>query len=84
VNQFQSPNCSPASRSARGILRGLTDFGYRTFVADLAVIRNYQNQGIGRGLLEEAQKSGPDARLVLFSAEDAEGFYQKLGFQLHE
>jgi len=67
-----------------GILRGLTDFSYRTFVADLAVIRNFQNQGIGRGLLEEARKSVPDVRLFLFSAEDAEGFYQKIGFQLHE
>jgi GNAT superfamily N-acetyltransferase len=67
-----------------GILRGLTDFSYRTFVADLAVIRDFQNQGIGRGLLEEARKSASEARLFLFSAEDAEGFYQKLGFQLHE
>jgi GNAT superfamily N-acetyltransferase len=67
-----------------GILRGLTDFSYRTFVADLAVVRDFQNQGIGRGLLEEARKSALDARLFLFSAEDAEGFYQKLGFQLHE
>jgi GNAT superfamily N-acetyltransferase len=68
-----------------GILRGLTDFSYRTFVADLAIIRNFQNQGIGRGLLEEARKSVPDVRLFLFSAEDTEGFYQKkFGFQLHE
>lgn len=67
-----------------GILRGLTDFNYRTFVADLAVIRSFQGQGIGRGLLEVARKSSPDARLILFSAEDAEGFYEKLGFQLHE
>ncbi len=67
-----------------GILRGLTDFSYRTFVADLAVIRDFQNQGIGRGLLKETRESGLEARLFLFSAEDAEGFYQKLGFQLHE
>jgi GNAT superfamily N-acetyltransferase len=67
-----------------GILRGLTDFSSRTFVADLAVVRDFHNQGIGRGLLEEARKSALDARLFLFSAEDAEGFYQKLGFQLHE
>ena len=60
-----------------GILLGLTDFSYRTFVAYLAIILNFQNQGIGRGLLEEARKSVPDVRLFLFSAEDAEGFYQK-------
>jgi N-acetylglutamate synthase-like GNAT family acetyltransferase len=34
--------------------------------------------------LEEARKSGPEARFVLFLAQDAEDFYQKLGFQLYE
>ncbi len=67
-----------------GLLRGLSDFCYRSFVADLAVAKDYQNQGIGRGLVEFTRSLAPGARLFLFSAEDAEGFYQKLGFQLHE
>jgi GNAT superfamily N-acetyltransferase len=67
-----------------GFLRALSDFSYRTFVADLAVVRLSQNQGIGRRLLAEARKVGPGVRLILFAAENAKAFYQKLGFQLHE
>lgn len=67
-----------------GVLRALSDFCYRTFIADLAVTSERQGEGIGRALLQKAKETAPEARLFLFSAEDAEGFYQKLGFQLHE
>lgn len=67
-----------------GVLRALSDFCYRTFIADLAVRKENQGQGIGRNLIQNAREIAPEARLFLFSAEDAEGFYQKLGFQLHE
>lgn len=67
-----------------GLLRGLSDFCYRTFVADLAVAKEFQGQGIGSQILEFTRQLAPEARLFLFSAEDAEGFYQKLGFQLHD
>lgn len=67
-----------------GILRALTDFSYRTFIADLAVISSRQNKGIGRGMLTFARSLAPEARLVLFAAEDAIRFYQKLGFTLHD
>lgn len=67
-----------------GLLRGLSDFCYRSFVADLAVSMGFQRMGIGRNLIHFAKELAPDARIFLFSAEDAEGFYQKLGFQLHE
>ncbi|MFL0683451.1 MAG: GNAT family N-acetyltransferase [Algoriphagus aquaeductus] len=67
-----------------GLLRGLSDFCYRSFVADLAVSMSFQRMGIGRNLIHFAKDLAPNARIFLFSAEDAEGFYQKLGFQLHE
>ncbi|MFN3758028.1 MAG: GNAT family N-acetyltransferase [Algoriphagus aquaeductus] len=67
-----------------GLLRGLSDFCYRSFVADLAVSMGFQRMGIGRNLIHFAKDLAPNARIFLFSAEDAEGFYQKLGFQLHE
>ncbi|RIW13130.1 GNAT family N-acetyltransferase [Algoriphagus lacus] len=67
-----------------GFLRGLSDFCYRCFIADLAVAEAYQGKGIGRKILQFTRDLAPDARLFLFSAEDAEPFYQKLGFQLHE
>ncbi|TNF40389.1 MAG: GNAT family N-acetyltransferase [Cytophagales bacterium] len=67
-----------------GLLRGLTDHCYRCFVADLAVAKVYQRQGVGRKLLEFTRDLAPKARLFLFSAEDAIPFYEKLGFHLHE
>jgi predicted N-acetyltransferase YhbS len=67
-----------------GILRALSDFCYRTFIADLAVVSESQGEGIGRNLIQKAREIAPEARLFLFSAEESEGFYQKLGFQLHE
>jgi GNAT superfamily N-acetyltransferase len=67
-----------------GLLRGLSDFCYRCFIADLAVAKSYQRKGVGREILQFARGLAPDARLILFAAEDAELFYQKLGFKLHE
>lgn len=67
-----------------GFLRGLSDFCYRCFIADLAVAKKYQGKGIGREILKFTRSLAPEARLILFTAEDAEAFYQKLGFKLHE
>lgn len=67
-----------------GVLRALSDYCYRTFIADLAVTKNKQGYGIGKSLIQKAREIAPEGRLFLFSVEDAEGFYQKLGFQLHE
>ncbi len=67
-----------------GLLRGLSDFCYRSFIADLAVAQTFQRKGIGRQLISIARDQAPEARLFLFSAEEAMPFYEKLGFHLHE
>jgi GNAT superfamily N-acetyltransferase len=67
-----------------GLLRGLSDFCYRTFVADLAVAQSHQRRGIGKQLLARCRQLAPEARILLLSAEDAIPFYQKIGFHLHE
>lgn len=67
-----------------GFLRGLTDHCYRCFIADLAVAKDFQRQGLGKKLLVFTRDLAPEARLILFSAEDAVPFYEKLGFHLHE
>jgi ribosomal protein S18 acetylase RimI-like enzyme len=67
-----------------GLLRGISDHCYRSFIADLAVSQAFQRKGIGRQLLKIAREQAPEARLILFSAEDALLFYEKLGFHLHE
>lgn len=67
-----------------GVLRGLSDFCYRCFIADLAVNKEWQGKGLGSKLLSFTRDLAPDARLILFSAENSEGFYIKAGFHLHE
>lgn len=67
-----------------GILRALSDFSYRCFIADLAVEKAYQKQGLGKKLIQMARSTSADARLFLFAAEGAITFYEKLGFQLHD
>jgi len=67
-----------------GLLRGISDFCYRSFIADLAVARSFQRKGIGSQLIQTARNQAPEARLFLFSAEEAVHFYEKLGFHLHE
>ncbi|MDX5340277.1 MAG: GNAT family N-acetyltransferase, partial [Cyclobacteriaceae bacterium] len=62
-----------------GVLRGLSDRCYRCFIADLAVAKHFQKQGIGSRMVKFTRETNPGTRIFLFSAEDAEPFYQKLG-----
>lgn len=64
-----------------GISRSLTDFGYVAYLADLAVAKSHQNQGIGRSLIAETRAAlGPDCMLVLLAAPAADRFYPRVGF----
>lgn len=64
-----------------GIARGLSDFSYVTYLADLAVDEAYQHQGIGKRLIEEAQKRvKPECMMVLLAAPKANEYYPKIGF----
>lgn len=64
-----------------GIARGLTDFVYVTYLADLVVDEDYQCQGIGKQLIDEVQQcTEPDCMMVLLAAPQANDYYPKLGF----
>lgn len=64
-----------------GIARSLSDFTYVTYLADLAVDENYQQQGIGKQLIELTQaQTAPDCMMVLLAAPQANDYYPKLGF----
>ncbi|MDM1296462.1 GNAT family N-acetyltransferase [Sphingobacterium sp. N143] len=65
-----------------GIARSMTDYGYWCYLADLAVASDYQNQGIGRKLLEHTKaEAGKDCMLLLLSAPSALSYYSKLGLR---
>ncbi len=67
-----------------GIARSVTDFAYCCYISDLAVDEAYQRQGIGRQLIEvTAQRLGPQCKIILLAAPQADSYYGGVGFQRH-
>jgi predicted N-acetyltransferase YhbS len=66
-----------------GISRSLSDFGFTTYLADLAVRDTYQRHGIGRELIRHTQGAAPQAKIVLLAAPAAVDYYPRVGFQHH-
>ena len=65
-----------------GVARALSDFSYCCYLSDLAVDKEYQNQGIGHELVDEIQKLiGEESNLMLLSAPEAMEYYPKIGFE---
>ncbi|CAM4196395.1 GNAT family N-acetyltransferase [Cytophagaceae bacterium 50C-KIRBA] len=67
-----------------GLARGMTDFVFTTYLADLAVDEAYQHQGIGKQLLKKVKNMHPRAKLILLAAPAARGYYPKIGMQKHD
>jgi predicted N-acetyltransferase YhbS len=67
-----------------GVARSITDFAYCTYLSDLAVDIDYQNQGIGKKLIEETKKGAPQTKIILLSAPAAVDFYPKIGMKKHD
>ena len=64
-----------------GIARALTDFSYCCYLSDLAVVKDYQKQGIGTQLIKHVQSEiGEETALILLSAPSAMSYYPKVGF----
>lgn len=66
-----------------GIARSLSDFGFTTYLADLAVRDAYQRRGIGRELIQRTQLAAPQAKIVLLAAPAAVDYYPHIGFRHH-
>ena len=65
-----------------GIARSLTDFCFACYLSDLAVVKEFQKQGIGRALIEHTKKEiGLQTALILLSAPEALEYYPKIGFE---
>ncbi|OAA27508.1 acetyltransferase (GNAT) family protein [Frankia sp. EI5c] len=67
-----------------GFARALSDFSYVTYLADIAVVREHQNAGIGRAMIEAVRREAPRAKIVLLAAPAARGYYPRLGFTQHD
>ncbi len=67
-----------------GVARSVTDFSYCCYLSDLAVDQSLQRQGIGLELIRLTKsRLGPQCKLILLSAPDAQGYYPKIGFSRH-
>lgn len=62
-----------------GFGRALSDGAYQAAVYDLAVVPEYQKQGIGRSIMEAIRKRLPQCTIILYAAPGKENFYRKLG-----
>jgi len=69
-------------RQLVGVARGMTDFSWVCYISDLAVSRAAQGLGVGKGLMDEAQRHlGPSVAISLISVPDAVGFYERIGMK---
>ena len=65
-----------------GVARSISDFGFCTYISDLAVHKDYQRKGIGKELIKETKKLIERNSLIfLVSAPGANDYYPRIGFQ---
>jgi GNAT superfamily N-acetyltransferase len=63
-----------------GISRAISDFGYCTYLSDLAVDEAFQGQGIGRELVHRTHEAaGLCTMLILLAAPKAQTYYPHIG-----
>jgi GNAT superfamily N-acetyltransferase len=63
-----------------GVARSLTDFSFCCYLSDLAVDRAYQEQGIGRRLIDETRRAvAPHSMVLLLAAPEAMSYYTHIG-----
>ena len=63
-----------------GIFRGMTDWHWVCYCADMAVAETHQGQGIGRIMMDKAAEIlGPGCSIILLALPGAEGFYKAIG-----
>ena len=68
-----------------GVSRAITDFGFCTYLSDLAVDEQWQRRGIGRELIRRTHElAGHHTSLILLAAPNAETYYPHIGMKHHE
>jgi GNAT superfamily N-acetyltransferase len=72
-------------RKLVGVSRAITDFGFCTYLSDLAVDVEYQRHGIGRELLRRTHEAaGLNTALILLAAPAARDYYPHIGMTRHD
>ncbi|MEJ7587238.1 MAG: GNAT family N-acetyltransferase [Ferruginibacter sp.] len=64
-----------------GVSRAITDWVWSSYLADLAIRKDYQNAGIGKKLITLTKETvGEQSMVLLLSVPDAMEYYPKVGF----
>jgi GNAT superfamily N-acetyltransferase len=80
ANLIVSARSQHAAGPLLGVARGITDFAWCCYLAELAVASSAQGLGIGRGLLDETRRQvGPGVAVILSSVPEAARFYERAG-----
>lgn len=65
-----------------GVARSITDYSWSCYLADLAVAKEYQKQGLGKRLVQITKEViGSETMLLLLSVPTAMTYYPKIGFE---
>jgi len=65
-----------------GFGRAISDGVYQAAVYDVAVLPQYQGQGVGRLIMQSILDELPGMNVILYASPGKEDFYRKLGFRL--
>ncbi len=64
-----------------GFGRAISDNQYQSAIYDVVVLPEFQNQGVGKSIIEALLVKLPkDAPVLIFVAPGKQGFYRKFGF----
>lgn len=66
-----------------GCIRALSDTMFRSVIYDLAVLPEFQKQGIGTQLVKRCMGIYPDSEWVLETIPERISFYESIGFELN-
>ncbi len=70
-----------AGKKLIGIARSMTDFHYACYLSDLAVDKNYKNNGVGKRLqIITQEQPGSSCKLILIAAPASNLYYEHIGF----
>lgn len=65
-----------------GVSRSITDGAWSCYLADLAVLSDYQRAGVGRRLVELTREAaGDESMVLLLSVPEAMEYYPRIGME---